>query len=70
MENRRKKFAMKLKKTVIGKTTLSSVQPRACVCRNVCTGDATTTPGMWIRKDQNDYMRNTASTTGASSAKL
>lgn len=56
---------IKLKKTVIGKSSLSSVQPRACVCRNVCTGDATTTPGIWIRNDQNAYMRNTASAAGA-----
>lgn len=56
---------IKLKKTVIGKSTLSSIQPRACACRNVCTGDATTTPGQWIRKDQNEYMRNTASAAGA-----
>ena len=26
---------------------------------------ATTTPGQWIRKDQNEYMRNTASAAGA-----
>ena len=47
---------IKLKKTVIGKSTLSSVQPRACACRNVCTGDATTRPGQWIRKHARSHL--------------